>query len=86
MLSSLRLPALATLLLAGAVTGCAMPQSSSPGYGSGQSPSAGFNLRAQPAPYTGHILSKCDDLTDAFQRSNCHVMEREEIEKHERES
>ena len=86
MLTSLRFSALGALLVAGTVAGCAMPQSSSPGYGSAQSPSAGYDLRAQPTPYTGHILSKCDDLTDAFQRSNCHVMDREEIENRERES
>ena len=74
MFDSFRLPAVAALLLAGAVVGCSGPQSSSPGVSVAQSSSPGARI----VPYTGRILSACDDLINMDQRSLCYMREEHE--------
>ena len=76
MVYSIRLPAVAALLLAGAVVGCSGPQSSSPGASVAQSSSPGARI----APYTGRILSACDDITNPDQRTLCYMREQEDAE------
>ena len=74
MVHSIRLPAIAALLLAGAVVGCSGPQSASPGTSVAQSSSPGTRI----VPYTGRILTACDDLTNLNQRTLCYMREQQE--------
>ena len=82
MLKHVRLSAIAVVLLAGTVVGCASPQSASPGA-SAQTAAAAPGYMVAPGyvsgkailPYNGRIQSKCEHVANETQRNGCIQLE-----------
>ena len=72
MLNSFRIGAASVVVLAGLVAGCAGPQQTA----STQGMAGGHEVAA--SSFKRPYLSKCDEMTDDYQRQSCYAVEREE--------